>query len=149
MPLTSAQVEIEFGSCWNFPSGSIVLIRTRPLHFGIWLCWSLWSLLTRRTVSQWGPLVLRPAGSIPGSGRSPGGGHTWKRQSSSILAWRIPWTEEPGGLQFVGSIELDTTEQAHLFYLISFPSKHSRWKRAIKNKWGETEIERFKMWQQW
>ena len=22
---------------------------------------------------------------------------------SSILAWRIPWMEEPGGLQFVGS----------------------------------------------
>ena len=22
---------------------------------------------------------------------------------SSILAWRIPWTEEPGGLQFMGS----------------------------------------------
>ena len=22
---------------------------------------------------------------------------------SSILAWRIPWTEEPGGLQFLGS----------------------------------------------
>ena len=21
---------------------------------------------------------------------------------SSILAWKIPWTEEPGGLQFVG-----------------------------------------------
>jgi len=21
----------------------------------------------------------------------------------SILAWRIPWTEEPGGLQFIGS----------------------------------------------
>ena len=21
---------------------------------------------------------------------------------SSILAWRIPWTEEPGGLQFTG-----------------------------------------------
>ena len=27
---------------------------------------------------------------------------------SSILAWRIPWTEEPGGLQSMG---LDTTEQ--------------------------------------
>ena len=26
---------------------------------------------------------------------------------SSILAWRIPWTEEPGGLQPTGS---DTTE---------------------------------------
>ena len=29
---------------------------------------------------------------------------------SNILAWRIPWTEEPGGLQSVGSQELDTTE---------------------------------------
>ena len=25
---------------------------------------------------------------------------------SSILAWRIPWTEEPGGLQFMGSQRL-------------------------------------------
>ena len=33
---------------------------------------------------------------------------------SGILAWRIPWTEEPGGLQSMG---LDTTEQLsmHLF----------------------------------
>ena len=30
---------------------------------------------------------------------------------SSILAWRIPWTEEPGGLQSMGSNkESDTTE---------------------------------------
>ena len=28
---------------------------------------------------------------------------------SSILAWRIPWTEEPGGLQSTGLQELDTT----------------------------------------
>ena len=28
---------------------------------------------------------------------------------SCILAWRIPWTEEPGGLQFMGHKELDTT----------------------------------------
>ena len=27
---------------------------------------------------------------------------------SSILAWEIPWTKEPGGLQFMGSQELDT-----------------------------------------
>ena len=38
-------------------------------------------------------------GSIPGSGRSPGGGMAIH---SSILAWRIPWTEEPGGLQSMG-----------------------------------------------
>ena len=28
---------------------------------------------------------------------------------SSILAWRIPWTEEPGGLQTMGSQESDTS----------------------------------------
>ena len=28
---------------------------------------------------------------------------------SSILAWRIPWTEEPGGLQSMGSQESDVT----------------------------------------
>ena len=38
-------------------------------------------------------------GLIAGSGRSPGGG---KGNHSSILAWRILWTEEPGGLQSVG-----------------------------------------------
>ena len=30
---------------------------------------------------------------------------------SSILAWRIPWTEEPGGLKSMGSQELDTTDR--------------------------------------
>ena len=29
---------------------------------------------------------------------------------SNILAWEIPWTEEPGGLQTMGSQESDTTE---------------------------------------
>ena len=30
---------------------------------------------------------------------------------SSILAWKIPWTEEPGGLQPMGHTESDKTEQ--------------------------------------
>ena len=34
---------------------------------------------------------------------------------SSILAWRIPWTEEPGGLQSVGSQRVrDTTQRLTL-----------------------------------
>ena len=28
---------------------------------------------------------------------------------SSVLAWRIPWTEKPGGLESMGSQESDTT----------------------------------------
>ena len=35
-------------------------------------------------------------GSIPGLGRSPGEGMT---TYSSILTWKIPWTEKPGGLE--------------------------------------------------
>ena len=31
---------------------------------------------------------------------------------SSILAWEIPWTEEPGGLWSMGSQESDVTEHA-------------------------------------
>ena len=44
-------------------------------------------------------------GSIPGLGRSPGEGNG---SHSSILAWRIPWAEEPGGLQSTGLQESDT-----------------------------------------
>ena len=34
---------------------------------------------------------------------------------SSILAWRIPWTEETGRLQSAGVAESDTTEGLTLF----------------------------------
>ena len=44
-------------------------------------------------------------GSVPGSGRSSG---ERKATHSSILAWRIPWTEEPGGLYRI--TQSDTTE---------------------------------------
>ena len=37
----------------------------------------------------------RDRGSVPGWRRSPGGGNS--------IAWRIPWIEEPGGLQSMGS----------------------------------------------
>ena len=45
------------------------------------------------------PANAGDVGSIPGSGRSPGKGNG----NSSILAWKIPWTEEPGGPQSMGS----------------------------------------------
>jgi len=38
---------------------------------------------------------------------------------SSNFAWKISWTEKPGGLQSVGSIELDTTEQLHFHFSLS------------------------------
>ena len=42
----------------------------------------------------------RDVSLIPGLGRSPGEGNA---THSSILTWKIPWTEEPGRLQSLGS----------------------------------------------
>ena len=50
-------------------------------------------------------------GSIFGSGRSPGEGNGYH---SSILAWRIPWTEEPEELQSTGLERVDRIEQLTL-----------------------------------
>ena len=38
---------------------------------------------------------------------------------SSTLAWKIPWTKEPGRLQSMGSLESDTTERLHFHFLLS------------------------------
>ena len=46
-------------------------------------------------------------GLIPGLGRFPGGG---KATHTSILAWKIQWTEKPGGLQSLGSQRAGMTE---------------------------------------
>ena len=38
---------------------------------------------------------------------------------STTLAWKIPWMEEPGRLQSMGSLESDTTEQLHFHFSLS------------------------------
>ena len=38
---------------------------------------------------------------------------------SSTLAWQIPWTEEPGRLQSMGSLRVDTTEQLPFHFSLS------------------------------
>ena len=70
------------------------------------------------------PVVKRPPanadmgdlGLIPGWGRCPGEGHG---NPLSVLAWRIPWTEKPGGLQVMGSqrVGLDWSNLAHTLHL--------------------------------
>ena len=51
----------------------------------------------------------RDMGSIPGLGRSPGKGNGNPLQYSCL---EMPWTEEPGGLQSMGSQKSDLTEHA-------------------------------------
>ena len=38
---------------------------------------------------------------------------------SSTLAWKIPWMEEPGGLQSMGSLGVGHTEQPHFHFSLS------------------------------
>ena len=53
---------------------------------------------------------------------------------SSTFAWKIPWTEKPGGLQSMGS-QSDTTERLHFHFSLSlFTFLH--WRR----KWQPTPV---------
>ena len=49
------------------------------------------------------PANAGDAGLIPGEDRWEDRLEKGMATHSSILAWRIPWTEEPGGLQSMGS----------------------------------------------
>ena len=57
---------------------------------------------------------VRDMDSIPGSGRSPGGGHGNPPQYSCL---KNPWTEGPGGLQVIGlqRVELKGLSTQHIF----------------------------------
>ena len=58
-------------------------------------------------------------GSIPDSRRF----HILQEKAmaphSSTLAWKIPWTEKPGRLQSMGSLESDTAERLHFHFSLS------------------------------
>ena len=52
---------------------------------------------------------------------------------SSILAWRVPWTEEPGRLQSMDSQELDMTERLSLSFKIKGKNGYKEWRRLEKH----------------
>ena len=52
-------------------------------------------------------------------GSAPGSGDPLKKEMapcSSILGWRIPWTEQPGGLQSMGLHELTQFIEEHFHF---------------------------------
>ena len=54
---------------------------------------------------------------------------------SSTLAWKIPWMEEPGRLQSMGSLRVDTTERLHFHFSLSFFT-FMHWRR----KWQPSPV---------
>ena len=61
----------------------------------------MWASPVALMVKNWPEIQqTQDSGSVPGWGRSPGGGHGNPLWYSCL---ENPWTEEPGGLQYVGS----------------------------------------------
>ena len=95
----------EEGSGWG------ILVYLWQIHFDIWQNqYNIVKLnkikLKKKKDSAYNAGDLR---SILGSGRSPGEGNGSPFWYSDILAWKIPWTEEPGGLQSKVSQDSDKT----------------------------------------
>ena len=63
-------------------------------------------------------------GLIPESGISPGIGNG-NPSSTSILAWKIPWTEEPGGLQSMGLQRVSLSLSLSLSFSLSLSHTHT------------------------
>ena len=81
-----------------------------------------------RPVGKESACSIGDPGSIPGLGRAPGEGMA---DHSSILAWKISWTEEPGGLQSIGSQRVE-----HDWVTNTYLHDHITGKRG---GWGERE----------
>ena len=81
--------------------------KSSPLFFFFW----------QQTRPNRASLVAQMVKNLPAKQEtwvwSLGWEDSWRKglaTHSSTLAWRIPWTEEPGGLQSMGSHRLDMTE---------------------------------------
>ena len=58
--------------------------------------------------------------------------------NSSTLAWKIPWTEEPGGLQSVGSLRVGHNQAASLS-LFTFMHWRKKWQATPVFLPGESQ----------
>ena len=78
------------------------------------------------------PVVKNPSpnagdtGTIPGSGRFP-----WPREKEmathfSILAWKIPWTKEPGRLHSMGMAESQIQQSRYINYTLTYKKSSIR-----------------------
>ena len=81
------------------------------MYIYVFICASLVTQIVKNLPAMQEIQVLSPS-----LGRPP---EEEMAMHSSLLAWRIPWTEEPGGLQSMGCKELDTTEQLTLMIYAS------------------------------
>ena len=94
-------------------------------------CYSLLWLPSSSDGKESGCNAWDPA-SIPGSGRSPGGGHG---NHSAVLAWTTPWTEEPGALQSTES------QRVRPYWSNLACSMHACFLKRLKHKKEDSAVE--------
>ena len=85
-----------------------LLLQIMKMHI-LFSCSTLWASLVARSVKNLPPMQETQVHFL-------GQEDSLEKEiatHSGILVWRIPWTEEPSGLQSMGLQELDTTEQFH------------------------------------
>ena len=83
----------------------------------------------------------RDAGSIPGSGRSPGDENSNPPRYSCL---GNPWTEEPGGLQLVGSqksqMRLRDQTATSAAYFIYYSARHATGKQEVSAEYVSKQL---------
>ena len=89
--------------------------ESSPVFSGSWLVsLGLWgergTNISRRYRASWASLVAQTVKNLPAMQETSVPSLGWEdplekgmATHSSILAWEIPWTEEPGGLESMGS----------------------------------------------
>ena len=87
--------------------GDIIGLMRNEMRLCIFLCLNKISVLLSELVyTDGGSLSIESSCNSGDSGSIPGSGDNLEKEMathSGILAWRIPWTEEPDGLQSIGS----------------------------------------------
>ena len=84
-------------------------------------------------VAQWWRVHLQcrrlagNTGSVPGLGRSPGEEND--SPLPGIITWEIPWTEEPGGLQSMGSQKSQTRLKQLSMHMHKIFNKYICWRK--------------------
>ena len=88
--------------CWR------VKLLDNKVHYKATIIQTMWFL--QKDILKWASLVAQTVEHLPAVRETQVRSLGWEdplekemATHSSILAWRIPWTEEPGGLQSTGS----------------------------------------------
>ena len=93
---------------WNKTSKQQLAKKTPKTHY--YYCENNWPLIEHKFIIVVVIIIIKNLEHGMEKAMAP---------HSSTLAWKIPWMEEPGRLQSMGSLQSDTTERLHFHFPLS------------------------------